>query len=47
MKLKLRPSRYSKEMRPFRVLVYAVFFGLCAFLALATTWAVYKGATGG
>ena len=45
--MKLRPSRYNKDLMPFRVLVYAVFFGLCAFLAIATTWAVYRGATGG
>lgn len=45
--MKLRPSRYNKDFRAFRVLVYAVFFGLCAFLTIATTWAVYKGATGG
>jgi hypothetical protein len=45
--MKLLPSRYNKDFRVFRVLVYAAFFGLCAFLVIATTWAVYRGATGG
>jgi hypothetical protein len=45
--MKLLPSKYNKDFRAFRVLVYVIFFGLCAFLAVATTWAVWQGAMGG
>lgn len=44
MVFKLKRSRYRKDLRFFRVLVYVAFLGLLLFFAATTSLSIYKGA---